>query len=250
MIDLVPTQQGRDVVLYNLQACEVVGISPPDAQWLHTDYWTQRAHGKPDSGRGEAVIISEPAPMVLRTYCRGGLVRHFSQRRFMYNGLDATRPFRELQLLHTMHQAGLPVPLGLAGRVSRFGLAYEAAILMQQIPRCKEVHQRIQRNAMPNTLWQGMGEVIRRMHDIQVYHHDLNIHNILIDDEDALWLIDFDKCGQKSGHQWKHGNLERLQRSLLKEQAKSASTYYFNDDNWQALLNGYQQPIASSPNSR
>ena len=31
------------------------------------------------------------------------------------------------------------------------------------------------------------------------------------------WLIDFDKCGQKSGDSWKQGNLERLHRSFVKE---------------------------------
>lgn len=232
-------------MLYNLQACEALGMSPPEKAWLFTDFWLQREHSKPSSGRGEAVLIEAPAPMVLRTYRRGGLVRHFSQRRFIFNGLASTRPFRELQLLHTMHEAGLPVPLGIAGRISRFGLAYEASILMQQIPRCQEVHQRIQSGALNNSLWQQIGGVIRRMHDLQVYHHDLNIHNILIDDDDKLWLIDFDKCGIKRGNGWKAGNVERLHRSLLKEQSRAQQDYYFNDDNWQALNAGYQQPIAS-----
>lgn len=244
MIDLVPTRHGRNIVLYNLQACEEMGISPPAPDWLFTTYWTQRTHSIPGSGRGEAVMIDQPAPMVLRTYCRGGLIRHFSQRRFMFTTLESSRPFRELQLLHFMREAGLPVPMGLAGRVSRFGLAYEASILMEQIPHCQEVHQRLLGAPLDNQVWHDIGHVIRRMHDKQVYHHDLNIHNILIDQHDKLWLIDFDKCGLKKGSDWKPGNLDRLQRSLLKEQSRAQQHYYFNDDNWQALTAGYLQPIA------
>lgn len=129
--------------------------------------------------------------------------------------------------------------------VSRFGISYEATILMEQIPASQEVHQRLKTAQLPQQHWQAMGRVIRKMHDLQVYHHDLNIHNILIDQDDKLWLIDFDKCGQKQGHSWKPQNLARLQRSLHKEQAKH-SGYHFTSNSWESLLSGYHHSDSDS----
>ena len=51
------------------------------------------------------------------------------------------------------------------------------------------------------------------------------------------WLIDFDKCGQKSGDSWKQGNLERLHRSFVKEVGRM--NIQFNEENWAELLKGY-----------
>ena len=56
----------------------------------------------------------------------------------------------------------------------------------------------------------------------------------MIDRDDKFWLIDFDKCAEKGGDQWKAGNLSRLNRSLLKEQGKYTG-YHFTPDDWQHL---------------
>lgn len=58
------------------------------------------------------------------------------------------------------------------------------------------------------------------MHNAGVNHTDLNIHNILIDDKDKVWIIDFDKCRKQEHGDWKKQNLERLLRSFKKELLK------------------------------
>ncbi len=58
------------------------------------------------------------------------------------------------------------------------------------------------------------------MHNAGVNHTDLNIHNILIDDQDKVWIIDFDKCYKQEHGEWKKHNLERLKRSFKKELLK------------------------------
>ncbi|WP_296047334.1 3-deoxy-D-manno-octulosonic acid kinase [uncultured Alteromonas sp.] len=230
---------GRDTLLLCANQCEAVGIPLPPLQWLQQSHWQQATTA--NSGRGQAVLIDDPAPMVLRDYCRGGLVRHVSERRFVFGGLTATRPYRELSLLNKMHAAGLPVPRGLAGRVSRYGLCYEASILMERIPHSCEVHEHLLTAPLSAQQWQEAGRLIRTLHDNQVYHHDLNIHNIMIDRNNKFWLIDFDKCAHKDGDQWKAGNLSRLNRSLHKEQGKYAG-YHFAQSNWDSLQSGYNQP--------
>lgn len=211
----------------------------PPLDWLNSAHWHQLQQTTATSGRGQAVLIATPVPMVLRDYCRGGLVRHIAERRFVYSGLAGSRPFRELSLLNAMHAAGLPVPRGIAGRVSHYGVCYEASILMERIPNSCEVHERLCQSNLEEADWQRMGALIRRLHNHGVYHHDLNIHNIMIDTDNTFWLIDFDKCGYKKGQQWQAGNLARLQRSLNKEKS-ARSTYYFNDTHWQCLLAGYR----------
>lgn len=229
---------GADTLLLCPAQCEVLGIPQPSAQWLYQQYWHTQHHHKATSGRGQAVLIDKPAPMVLRDYCRGGLIRHVSEKRFVFSGLTSTRPFQELTLLNTMHATGLPVPRGLAGRVSRFGLCYEASILMERIPHSCEVHERLLSAPLEAQQWQEIGRIIRQLHNNQIYHHDLNIHNIMLDQANSFWLIDFDKCGRKSGDHWKSDNLNRLNRSLLKELDKYTE-YHFTPEDWTSLQNGY-----------
>ena len=76
------------------------------------------------------------------------------------------------------------------------------------------------------------------MHDAGVNHTDLNIHNILLDTSQNVWIIDFDKCGHQAGDDWKEGNLNRLKRSFLKEVNKRQIQW--QEPDWEPLLQGYQ----------
>lgn len=75
------------------------------------------------------------------------------------------------------------------------------------------------------------------MHDLQVNHTDLNIHNILVDNNSVVWLIDFDKCGVKEGDSWKESNLSRLKRSFYKE--KNKRDICWQESDFEQLLIGY-----------
>ena len=70
----------------------------------------------------------------------------------------------------------------------------------------------------------------------------MNSHNILLDDKEHVFLIDFDRGELRTNPvniQWKQENMARLHRSFLKELNK-LDQFYFTDDNWQALMIGYQ----------
>jgi 3-deoxy-D-manno-octulosonic acid kinase len=55
------------------------------------------------------------------------------------------------------------------------------------------------------------------LHDANVYHADLNAHNILVDDTQKIWLIDFDKSTRRTmTRALREQSLERLGRSLQK----------------------------------
>ena len=53
------------------------------------------------------------------------------------------------------------------------------------------------------------------------------------------WIVDFDKCGFRTGDEWKAGNLARLQRSLRKE-LRLDGKFRWSEGDWQAFLEGYR----------
>jgi 3-deoxy-D-manno-octulosonic acid kinase len=64
-----------------------------------------------------------------------------------------------------------------------------------------------------------------------------------------VFLIDFDRgeirddeVNQSKNDVWKQANMQRLQRSFLKEKNKLAQ-FYFTDKNWQSLMKGYRGEI-------
>lgn len=96
----------------------------------------------------------------------------------------------------------------------------------------------LQESPISDELYRKIGREIRKMHDAQVNHTDLNIHNILIDDQEKVWIIDFDKCYVQIGDSWKQGNLKRLKRSFDKEVVKRAVKW--SEFDWQPVVQGYQ----------
>ncbi len=80
---------------------------------------------------------------------------------------------------------------------------------------------------------------IAKMHRANVNHTDLNIHNILIDDQDKVRIIDFDKCFSSTDTKVSEENLERLLRSFKKEKGKCAIAWKLQDVD--CLLSSYHQ---------
>ena len=191
-------------------------------------------------GRGTTYFIdSGNARLVLRHYRRGGLIRKLSEDGFIFTGLSRTRPYQELTLLKKMRDWQLPCPTPIGGRVQRHGLTWQGDILTERIANATDAHQRLLKMELTAIEWRHIGATIKRFHQRQIYHHDLNIHNIMLDSEGQAWLIDFDKCALKRGEKWKIGNLRRLLRSLNKENELN-SDYGFSPHNWQMLVDGYQ----------
>lgn len=103
---------------------------------------------------------------------------------------------------------------------TKHGLLYKADLLSEKVPNARDLVSILQESPISDELYRKIGREIRKMHDAQVNHTDLNIHNILIDDQEKVWIIDFDKCYVQIGDSWKQGNLKRLKRSFEKEVCK------------------------------
>ncbi|MEM0911509.1 MAG: 3-deoxy-D-manno-octulosonic acid kinase, partial [Pseudomonadota bacterium] len=207
-----------------------------DASWLKR----QKLIDQIKTGRGEVCFFSwQGRQFALRHYLRGGLVATVNKQSFLWKNLKNTRVYSELLLLDYMRANGLNVPLPIAGRVEKTGLMYRCAIITEIIPHATELHQILLKGALARDLWFAIGKSIKQMHDLNVCHDDINVKNILINDKEQIFLIDFDKCFRKPDGEWKGKNVARLKRSLDKQLMKHQH-YAFNQDDWGILLQGYK----------
>lgn len=198
------------------------------------------------SGRGQAQRLQlQGRDVVLRHYRRGGLVARFNPDRYQRTAARNSRAMREFSLLRFMLAQGLPVPAPVAARQIIQGRHYTADIIVAMIPQTRNVVQRLVTSALTAQEWKAIGQAIRQLHDAQIYHSDLNAHNLLLDAVGKAWIVDFDKCEQRCGKAWKALNLHRLQRSLRKELGRLPSFHWQNSD-WGDLRAGYDA-VGESP---
>ncbi|MEM8843835.1 MAG: 3-deoxy-D-manno-octulosonic acid kinase [Pseudomonadota bacterium] len=177
--------------------------------------------------------------MVLRHYCRGGLPAKFSKDKFVFSGWSSTRAYQELILLEKMTQLELPVPHPIASRSMLEGLIYSSDIIMHEILHAKTLAQMLTRNKLSIDCWAEIGRVIKKFHTAGIEHVDLNANNILIDRNENLYLIDFDRCLQRDySYTWGKKNLNRLKRSLIKTKNLNKEFYYSEKD-FQFLCKAY-----------
>jgi 3-deoxy-D-manno-octulosonic acid kinase len=222
-----------------------------DVCWLDRDWWARRGEVKPSAeGRGAAAFIdADGRRLVLRHYRRGGWAARVSVDRYLWREPDATRSFVEWHLLYLMRRAGLPVPVPIAASYRRTGRrTYSADLLTEQITGVRSLAERLTAAPLPLTGWIAVGRCLRRFHDDGVCHADLNAHNVLMDDESRVSLIDFDRGRLRRPGLWCDGNLVRLRRSVEKITAMLPAEH-FSDADWASLLDAYfaaAQPAAAA----
>ncbi|RUO31840.1 3-deoxy-D-manno-octulosonic acid kinase [Aliidiomarina sedimenti] len=233
--------------------------APAKTAHFEMTYWQQQGMLSGSAGgRNLAYFIAadnelSDLPMVLRHYYRGGMVGKVNRDWFLRTG--AKRSVAEFELLDWMHGQGLPVPRPIAALVQSKGLFYRADILIERLPCNSDLFAYLSQKPLSEAGWAQVGRAIGALHRQQVFHSDLNCHNILLadpaenDTEVRVWLIDFDKCHRVTeskqqnttyNEQWKSQNLQRLLRSLHKEQQR-IEHFAFTETDWQALMSGYQQ---------
>ena len=191
-------------------------------------------------GRGITYFFSSgTTSFVLKHYYRGGLVRRISQDLYLWQGSDRSRAEQEIRLLDKLHQLDLPVPQPVASRVRRRGRFYQADLITTELVGAQSLSGVLYKQSMETTDWRKIGALIRRFHEHNVFHADLNAHNIMVN-ERGLFLIDFDNGSIRAGNSWKSSNLRRLERSLSK--LKSLNSELNHDQAcWDQLVRGYKE---------
>ena len=191
----------------------VRGLDPAVAAAL-----LERERCEPLASLGRGHVFRFPladGAAILRPYRRGGLVSLLSSDSY----LVVNRPRREWDVHVYLYEQGFPVPEPLGVVWERRGLLYRGAFATRWIYAVDilEFARAYPDEASP--LLARVGELIRRMHDLGVYHADLQVRNILVRREDRdLAFIDFDNARrlQRVSGMARARNLLRLRRSCLK----------------------------------
>lgn len=203
---------------------------------FESDYWQDK--GKvigSAQGRGTTWFVSlDSMDAALRHYRRGGLLGKIIQDHYIFTGWKNTRSYQEFELLKLLAEQGVNVPKPIAARAIKRTFCYQADLISEKIPNARDLVSLLQESSLPAELYKKIGQQIALMHNAQVNHTDLNIHNILVDDQQKVWIIDFDKCYLQAGDSWKSSNLERLKRSFLKELKKR--NIHWSESEWQFIL--------------
>lgn len=208
---------------------------------FNIDFWReQNAVIGSAQGRGTTWFIQLPSTQAaIRHYHRGGLLGKLIHDHYIFTGWEKTRSIAEYHLLNHLADNGVHVPRPIAARAVKEGPTYRADIISEKVANARDLVDILQSSSLTDQQYIEIGKQIKKMHSQQVNHSDLNIHNILLDKHNKVWLIDFDKCYFQDGEAWKQSNIARLKRSFLKEQKKRS--IHYQESHFTALLSGYQQ---------
>lgn len=225
---------GSQVIWYDDQ-----WVAEPLDSIFDAEYWQahQRVIGSAQ-GRGTTWFIALPLlEAALRHYRRGGLLAKLVRDHYWFQGWQKTRSCAEFHLLAHLYEQGVHVPRPIAARAVKKGLWYQADLLSEKIPAARDLVAVLKESSLDEDQYRAIGQEIAKLHRAQVNHTDLNIHNILIDVSGKVWIIDFDKCHEALGDDWKTDNLQRLLRSFKKEQQREG--IHWREEQWPFLLAGY-----------
>lgn len=246
---------GNSYVLYDASI-----ITDPGVQLFDVDYHTKHDARQKNSsssndrlnlntnqnagiGRARVVYFSlENRPMVLKHYYRGGAVALISKDKYLGVSVVKSRSFREWRLLKRLDELGLPVPVAVAAHVKKGLFFYSADLITEEIENSKTLIDALIEKPLTRDGWQSVGACIKRFHENNVYHADLNARNILLAPSGKVYLIDFDNSGFRvDAKSWKMANMARLKRSLLK--FKNNLACHFDESDWNDLLDGYKNTL-------
>jgi 3-deoxy-D-manno-octulosonic acid kinase len=195
-------------------------------------------------GRGAAWFIDHGTEQwVLRHYRRGGLVARLCEDRYLWTGEARVRAFAEFRLLASLAALHLPVPVPIAARYRRSGLSYRCDLITRRIAGAASLSRVLAAAPLTDASWRLVGSTIARLHAAGVDHADLNAHNILLDGQGAVSIVDFDRGRVRRAGAWAGRNLSRLRRSLVKISG-DLPVDRFSGEAWGCVLAGYAEPAA------
>ncbi len=191
------------------------------------------------AGRGSVSFFTHAEKsMVHKHYLRGGLVSKIISDRYLWLNLELTRSFVEFRALEEMSQLGLPVPRPIAARVERRGVSYTADLITEKLDNTRTLGDCLYDQSVSEQIFSMIGKTIKNFHATGCYHPDLNVENILIDESQKVFLLDFDRWKRKEeSKRLGVTNIERLESSIRKRLGLKGLP--FPQKEWQGLLATY-----------
>lgn len=149
-------------------------------------------------GRAPArfAVLPEADSIVVKAYKRGGLISWINKDRYLKIG--RLRSQREFYFLMAAKKAGVRVPEPVA-YASTGSLLYKAWLITKQIKGHSSFARLCKRDPeKAMTLIPKISRNINRLIKNRIHHVDLHPGNILLDGDNTIFIIDFDKACQYS----------------------------------------------------
>ncbi|MCP4645350.1 MAG: hypothetical protein GY851_33210 [bacterium] len=150
---------------------------------------------------------------IIRQCRRGGFIRHFVKDSYLLEN----RPLHELRIHVHLYEQGFAVPEPLGILWERRGLWFRGAIATREVNAENLLDYLGGAPPQAHRVLERAGRLIREMHELGVYHADLQVRNILVAPEHP-YIIDLDKATLKPrvSSIARLRNLLRLRRSFNK----------------------------------
>ncbi len=132
----------------------------------------------------------------VKHYLRGGLLSLIVERGHLWNPRSRSR--REFEILHDMRAAGLRTPEPLAW-AERGGCWIHCWLIMREEPNTVPLTALARENPeQAATLVPQVAPLVARLIHRRFHHVDLHPGNVLVEPDQSLMLIDFDKARTSS----------------------------------------------------
>lgn len=140
----------------------------------------------------EVVTLAKYGQVVIKRYLRGGLRRLFFSR--TYFGFGASRAEQEALLLERVSKLGLLVPQVVCF-VKKGSFIYQTWLVTKLISDVTSLAElAITDEERTRESLEQVGDQILVLVKHGIYHVDLHPGNVLVDDQNKVYLIDFDKA--------------------------------------------------------
>lgn len=162
-------------------------------------------------------VLPEAGPVVVKAYKRGGLISRINKDRYFKIG--RLRSQREFYFLMAAKKAGVrvPEPVAYASTVSPF---YKAWLITKKIKGHRSFAELCRKH--PEKAMALMPEISRNINSLiknKIHHVDLHPGNILLDGNNTILIIDFDKACRYSK------NKTRLARAYQNRWTRAVHKY-------------------------
>lgn len=150
----------------------------------------------PLGGRVRPDFLNLPfwGAVVIKHYVRGGWVRFVNHRCHLRG--SRSRSQAEFEMLLTLRSLGFDVPRPLAW-AERGRIWVHTWLIMEERPNAKTLAELAGTDELrARKLLPQISEVVARLISHQIHHVDFHPGNVLIDAEDRICLIDFDKTAR------------------------------------------------------
>jgi 3-deoxy-D-manno-octulosonic acid kinase len=169
-------------------------------------------------GRRSVLIdeLNKVGSVVIKHYHRGGIIRHFIKNRYIKWG--KTRGQKEFELLQKVRDLGInaPEPIAFAYRGRLF---YQAWLVTREIKQHLTLAKlSILNEERTHFVMKNIIEQVTTLIKSGILHVDLHPGNVIVDNQDRVYILDFDKGSFFTGNinVLKNRYLSRWNRAVQK----------------------------------